>query len=364
MEKVFEAHIHHLLKVPLKSAVGILKKEFEQTGTEGGCFLSVPHEAGPDGIVHTEHLQNLKMLFFKRIFGEDHYAFAALMHPLDYTDKDAVKKDFLRQVEEYFSVGFDGIKMLEGYPSLLKARKIPLDDEIFDEFYAFMEKNGYPITIHFANPAENWDKEKASVHAIRAGRVYDETYPTKNEISAQVFRVLDKFPRLRLAAAHFGFFTGEKENAERFLGDYENTFFDITPGGEQFFQMLEDWDYWHDFIVRYRDRLFYGSDFYAFSDADEQKWQTLFQRRPRFLRQFFETDTEHDYVGTPFHGVALEKPLRDRIYRENAKHFLYPRTPVDEAYLLREAERLVHVPDKESPFADEDLTFILETLKA
>ena len=364
MEKVFDAHIHHLLKVPMNRAVGILQREFEQTGTEGGCFLSVPHEAGPDGIVHTEHLQNLKMLFFKHVFGENHYAFAGLMHPSDYTDRKAIKKDFLRQAEEYLSVGFDGIKMLEGYPSLLKARGFGPDDEIFDDFYAFMEKNGHPITIHFANPAANWDREKVSPHAIMAGRVYDGTYPTKDEISAQVFRVLDKFPRLRLAAAHFGFFMGEKQNAERFLGAYPNTYFDITPGGEQYFHMLKDWDYWHAFIEKYRDRIFYGSDFYPFSDDDEEKWQTLFWRRPRLIRQFFETDTEHDYMGTPFRGVALEKPLRYRIYRENAKHFLNPRTPVDKAYLVREAERLTLVPNKESPFADEDLAFILNTLKA
>lgn len=363
MEKVFEAHIHHLMKIPLKKAIEIFEKEFAATGTEGGCFLSVPHEAGPDGIVHCEHLQNLKMLFLKRAFGKDHYAFAGLMHPSDYTDREAIKKDFLRQVEEYISVGFDGIKMLEGYPSLLKARKIPLDDEILDDFYAFMEKNGLPITIHFANPADNWDREKASIHAIRAGRVYDETYPTKDEITREVFRVLDKFPKLRLAAAHFGFFTGEKENAERFLGDYPNTFFDITPGGEQFFKMLEDWEYWHDFLLRYRDRIFYGTDFYAFSDADPEKWEILFQRRPRFLRQFFETDTEHDYVGNPFRGVKLEKELRDAIYRENVKRFLKPPAPIDEDYMKREAKRLLTVEAKEHPCADEDLAFILDTLK-
>jgi hypothetical protein len=36
---------------------------------------------------------------------------------------------------------------------------------------------------------------------------------------------------------------------------------------------------------------------------------------------------------------------------------------VDEAYLLRETQRLLHVHDKESPFADEDLAYILDTLK-
>ena len=185
----------------------------------------------------------------------------------------------------------------------------------------------------------------------------------EEEITAQVFRVLEKFPRLRLAAAHFGFFTGEKENAERFLRDYENTYFDITPGGEQYFKMLEDWEYWHAFLLRYRNRIFYGSDFYAFSDADPEKWEILFQRRPRFLRQFFETDTEHDYVGTPFRGVNLEKELRDVIYRENAKRFLNTRAAIDDSYIKQEAERLLSLPGKEHPYADEDLTYILSSLK-
>lgn len=362
MEKVFEAHIHHLYDIPLEKAIEILEKEFAETGVEGGCFLSVPHHE-ENGKVTCDHLQNLKMLYLKRAFGENFYAFAALVHPDDYSDKAAVKKEFLRQVEEYFAVGFDGIKMLEGYPSLLKARGIPLDDEIYDDFYAFMERNGYPITIHLANPAESWDINKASPQLVQAGRVYDESYPTKDEISAQLFRVLEKFPKLHIAAAHFGFFMGEKENAERFLGEYENTTFDITPGGEQYFRMLEDWAYWKDFLVRYQDRIFYGTDFYAFSDANEAGWRTAFWRRPRFVRQFFETDTEHDYVGKPFRGVKIDEELRKKIYWENGRKRLGAPKPIDEGYMRREAERLLPIPNKKCACSDDDLTYVLETVR-
>ena len=315
MEKVFEAHIHHLRDIPLERTINIFAREFEETGVEGGCFLSVPH-AEKGTAEDYDCLQNLKMLYLKRAFAPKFYAYAALVHPVDYSDKQAIKKDFLRQAKEYMSVGYDGIKMLEGYPSLLKARKIPLDDEIYDGFYSFMEENGYPITIHIANPQESWDIRKATPQLIAAGRIYDDTYPKKEDITAQLFCVMDKYPRLRMAVAHFGFFIGEKENAEHFLKDYPNTFFDITPGGGQYFKMLEEWDYWYEFIKRYQDRIFYGTDFYAFSDENEENWKIAFWRRPKLVRNFFETDTQHEYVGTPYHGVKIEKTLRNKIYRE------------------------------------------------
>ena len=259
--------------------------------------------------------------------------------------------------------------MLEGYPSLLKVRAIPLDDEVYDDFYAFMERNGYPITIHIANPQESWDIKKASPQLIAAGRVYDDTYPSKQEITEQLFRVMNKFPRLRLTVAHFGFFIGENENTERFLKNYENTFFDITPGGDQYFKMLEDWEYWNEFIVRYQDRIVYGSDFYAFNDANEENWKISFWRRPRLIRQFFETDGNYEYVGKPFHRIKLEKELRDKIYRENIKHILGEPKFINEEYIKREAEKFVVQAEKFacSPYqkyvcTDEDLRFILESI--
>ena len=101
MEKVFEAHIHHLRDIPLPKAIEIYKKEFAEAGVEGGCFLSVPHhESG--GETDTDALQNLKMLYLKRAFGKNFYAFAALVHPKTYTDKQAVKRSFYAKWKNIF----------------------------------------------------------------------------------------------------------------------------------------------------------------------------------------------------------------------------------------------------------------------
>ena len=72
--------------------------------------------------------------------------------------------------------------MLEGYPSMRKVMKRPLCDKVYDRYYSFLEENGIPVTMHVANPEENWDIKNADGYAIKMGRVYDNTYPTRLQL--------------------------------------------------------------------------------------------------------------------------------------------------------------------------------------
>ena len=354
MEKVFDLHVHYSFDIPLRETVEIFQAEFAATHTEKYCFLSLPHHAS-DGRVTLDALQNIKGLFLKSVFQPNAYAFAGLVHPSEHVDKQAVSASFLAQAQAYVAAGYDGIKMLEGYPSLMKAWGLPLDDACYEEFYRFAEEKSIPILIHVANPKENWDISQASEYAIQAGRVYDSTYPTKEEITAQIFRILQKFPNLMLILAHFGFMSYDIKEAERFLS-YPNTRFDITPGGEQFIHMGKAWDRWLPFWEKYQDRILYGTDYYAF--PKDENWETAFQRRPKFLRQFLETDACHEYLDERFCGINLPKALRDKIYRENFIKLLGAPKEIDCAYLRFEAKRLLPWTDK-----GEDLEYIIAFAK-
>ncbi|MBQ9976556.1 MAG: amidohydrolase family protein [Clostridia bacterium] len=361
MEKVYDAHVHHLMEVPIDDAIEIFKEDFEWQGMEKYIFLAISHETNTDNTqVLTFHLQNAKCLFLKREFSPNAYAFASLVHPDDYSDPDAVAEDFLRQTKEYMSAGFDGIKMLEGYPSLLKLRKIPLDSPMFDKFYAYCEENAIPITSHIANPKDNWDPALVSEYNVSVGRAYDDTYPTKEEITEQTFRVLEKYPRLRLSLAHCGFLTYDISEMERFLS-FENTIADITPGGEQLFNMAAEWDKWLPLIEKYQDRFVYGTDFYAFQRKPDGS--VSHNGRPVFLRQFFETDEEHTYITETFRGVKLDKSLRDKIYRENFAR-LYPEPKkVDDKWLVNEVERVYREKKFRFRLEERDCEYILGKVK-
>lgn len=228
MEKVFDAHIHHTFEISINETIEIFKEEFEQTNTQGGVFLSLPCEAAHEKL-ECNVMQNILMLFLKHTFGDNHFAFAGLEHSLAITDEKELSDLYLKQVETYVAMGFDGMKMLEGYPSMRKTLNRPLCDKVYDKFYSFMEENNLPITMHLANPANYWDINGVSEWIIKAGRFCDETYPTKAQLHEEVEGIMKKHPKLRLTLAHFGFMSYDVKQAHRWLNDYEYTMFDITP---------------------------------------------------------------------------------------------------------------------------------------
>lgn len=362
MEKVFEMHAHYTMKMSLEETISIFREEFEATGTEKCNFLSMPHHGTPEGELLYAEDQNVKGLFLKRAFSPNAYAYAGLIHPLDVASRDdkELSKSYLVQAETYARVGFDGMKMLEGYPSMRKAMKRRLDDPVYDNYYSFLEENRIPVTMHVANPENYWDVNQADEFAIKAGRVCDATFPTKAALHEEVEGIMKKHPRLRLALAHFGFMSYDINQARRWLDDYENTIFDLTPGGEQLLTMRKDWEKWHAFFVQYQDRIIYGTDFYAWKKGPN--WEIGVQRRPRFVRQFFETDSEHEYGKNKFVGVKLEKEIRDKIYFKNAVREMGLPKPIDEAWLRLEAERVLRMPNKNEEFADVDMRYILNDL--
>ena len=359
MENVYDVHVHYSFDIPIEETVEIFKEEFEKTGTEKFCFLSLPHHARC-GKVDFDDMQNIKGLYLKYTFGERAYAFAHLEHPTSHEDIWRIADDFLKQAKTYLSVGYDGIKMLEGYPSLIKAWDLTVDSPVYDKFYSFMEENGYPIIMHLANPEENWDISRASEEAIRAGRVYDESYPKKDDITRCALNVMKKHPKLKLILAHMGFLSYDINTAEEFMS-YESTMLDVTPGGEQLINMQSRWDIWLPFFEKHQDRILYGTDFYAFPKGTN--WEVSFTRRPNFVHQFFETDSEHEYIKECFKGVKIDKSIRDKIYRENFTRLLAKRNGIKTDYLKAELYRLSALPEKQSKYADNDIKFMLENFR-
>ncbi len=340
MEKVYDIHIHYNFDIPMPEMVKIFKEEFKETGTEKFCFLSLPHHANGKDKLFVNENQNIKGLFLKHAFSPNAYAFAGLIHPQNEISNKEHAELYYNQVVEYSKVGYDGIKMLEGHPSLRQAIGIALDDKVYDKFYSYLEQIQMPIIMHLADPEGSWNMATASEDAKALGRTYCDGFPSKQQLTDEVFGVLEKHPKLKLGLAHFGFMSYDINVAERFLS-FENTFFDITPGGEQLIEMTKNWDKWLAFFIKNQDRIVYGTDYYAFPKVDETRWLKAVHLRPDFVRRFFETDGEYEYLGAAFKGVKLEKPLRDKIYRDNFMALLGEPKPIDKNYFKKEIERLL-----------------------
>ncbi len=334
--KMYDSHMHYMVKIPVRESVQSYEKIFEEENLVGANILALPEDVG-----YLDPQQNLKALYLKHVLYPRVRAFAGVEFDksIPYENKS---EDFLRQIKEYWNAGYDGIKVYAGKPYMRRSFGIPLCDECYDAFYAYAEENRIPIIMHLADPCEFWDIEKIPKDCLENGWFCDDTYPPFEAFYEETFAILDKFPRLRLTLAHWGFFSDSIERAERFMA-YPNTLIDTTPGSEQFANMhaygIQEWI---AFIEKYSDRILFGTDDdnIPLPLGELSRWRRRTLRRNTLQRNFFETDGEYNYCGRfDYKGILLDPKHRSRIYFENPLREYPEVRPIDYTYCY---DRIAH----------------------
>ncbi|NSW93069.1 MAG: amidohydrolase family protein [Firmicutes bacterium] len=262
-------------------------------------------------------MQNILCALFKMKHPGKVYAYGSLYYPY-YPLDDKIPGDynFVDQVKTLMDTGFDGIKMLEGKPTLRKKIGVPLDSPIFDDYYSYLEKQGIPVVFHAADPETFWDKDTAPEFSFEHGWFYgDGTFPKKEEIYNEIEGILSKFPELRVTFAHFYFLSNDIERAAAFLDRWMNVKFDITPGREMYDNFSKKPAAWKEFFSKYRDRIVFGTD------MEDSMFQGGPQDIINTIRRFLETDDKFDNWGFEINGLSLEKDVIDRIYYKNFESY-------------------------------------------
>ncbi|NIN10780.1 MAG: amidohydrolase family protein, partial [Gemmatimonadales bacterium] len=188
--------------------------------------------------------QNPVALLVKALHPGRFYAFGGL----HYKKVGGEHEDFAEQARRLLQAGCDGMKMIEGKPTTRKALGHPLDDPMYDDYYAFMEQVGAPILFHVGDPRTFWDPELCPPMAKEHGWFYgDGSFPTLDQLYREQQSVLESFPDLRVIFAHFNFRSDDIAAARGLLDRRPQVSFDITPGGEMYVNFTEDPDLWRGF---------------------------------------------------------------------------------------------------------------------
>ena len=336
--KLFDGHIHTCFRVPLRESVYIYDREFELLNINKFCFLAAPiytRMCGGD----VNLLDNLKALYYKATFAPDAYAFAGLEH--DYSMPVNERADFyLKQIKEYMEAGFDGLKMLEGYPPYYKRLGVKFIDDCYAPLWDYLEQNSVPVLMHLAHPKIFWDINKIPQTWIDHGNYYDDTFPTFYDFIDDIFAVLDRHPNLRLTLAHTGFMGEDIDLAQKFLS-YPYTCFDITPGGEQILEICngKNRDWWIDFIKKNPTRFKHGTDLYQFEYTNEKDWQKSISTRTELVVNFLSSNKQFNYVGTDYKGIKLPKKMQKLILHDNLLKELGLPKPIDFNWCKNQIER-------------------------
>lgn len=231
-------------------------------------------------------------------------------------------------------MGCTGIKMLEGKPNVRKAYPIPdFDRPVWDGFWDELEREQIPVLFHVNDPEEFWDPFKVTETAKKFGWFYDGSYVNNEDQYAQVLKVLERHPSLRVCFPHFFFMSKQLERLAGILDRYQNVMIDLTPGVELYINLSACSRKSGDFFERYQNRICFGTDIGARQViADRDVPLSLEESRARvcLIRNFLENDggyvlnPDSYYHGQPvaMHGLGLPGRIRQKIYHDNILRFL------------------------------------------
>ncbi len=217
---------------------------------------------------------NLMCAVYKLI-NENTYAHAGLLYdkyPMGATLPDGM--DFVTQLDELEAIGFDGIKMLEGKPTLHRTIGKNLLNDLHGEFFAEAQKRGTHITFHINDPKEFWTTEGLDYYG-------DETFATHEELYEQAYEIFRRYPNLKVTLAHFFFKSEHPGDLIDLFEKYPNLCVDLTPGWEMYLSFYENKEYFKDFFTKYSKRILLGTDAYFPRPTECSMW--LVDRVYRFL---------------------------------------------------------------------------------
>jgi predicted TIM-barrel fold metal-dependent hydrolase len=299
--------------------------------------------------------QNPALIHFKAHHPERAYVCGALDYTQVWADPARAPEVLAGQIATLKAIGFDGLKLVEGKPVVRKLLAMPFDGPHYAGMWAALEEQGFPVVFHVADPEEFWDAERCPDWARAQGWFYgDGTYPLKEDLYAEVDRVLERHPELKIIFAHFYFLSADLARAGAFLDAHPHVCFDLTPGVEMYFNFARDLEATRDFFIEYQDRLVYGTDIGATAVQRDPSpgldWDDSLGRA-WIVRHFLETDGPfsapegigHDLGmdSEGFHGIALPSDVLEKIYRVNFERlFGAAPAPLDRDAALVELDRM------------------------
>lgn len=247
----------------------------------------------------------------------------------DWSDKNL---EFLKKTLQEGAIGVKTWKNIGMELRDVDSSFVMLDDPAFDPIISFIENNDLTLLSHVGEPKNCWlpldemtvnnDRFYFGEHPQYHMYLHPE-YPSYESLIASRDRLLDKYPGVRFVGAHLGSLEWSVDELATTLDKYPNMAVDMAARICHLqHQAIENYEQVRDFIIKYQDRLLYGTDIevdHSTTSNEKSHWHEI------WLNDwiFFVTDEilEANEVNGSFKGLKLPKPVIQKIYYENAKQW-------------------------------------------
>ncbi len=213
---------------------------------------------------------------------------------------------------------------------------IMMDDQRFDPIWEFIQSEDITLVNHVGEPKNCWlpleemtvrgDSSYFANHPEYHMFLYPEA-PSHEELMAARDHVLEKHPSLRFVGCHLGSLEYDVDAQAERLDKYPNFSLDMAARICHF--KTQDRDKVRDFIIKYQDRLLYGTDMgirHSYLEGTSlELMQRIVDETYRNDWEYFTTDKmleQNDKVSV-YQGLDLPDKVLKKIYFENARR-MYP----------------------------------------
>jgi len=232
----------------------------------------------------------------------------------------------IRLLENELAAGALGVKVYKSMGMELRRADgtyVLADDPVFEPIFAALERRGTTVYAHIAEPIAAWqplDPASPDYTYYRDNRdwyVRDRPgVPSKDAILAARDRVLERHPRLRVVGCHLGSMEEDVDQVARRLDRYPS--FVVDTAARIRHLTLQPREKVRDFLVRYQDRVLYGTDSSIRAGEDAAAFARGLEKTWARDWAYFATEGAVDFDGRAVAGLGLPAPVLRKLFRENA----------------------------------------------
>jgi len=260
---------------------------------------------------------------------QGHIALCTTFDPYRFNDP-SFPGQAIKQLDQNFEQGAIAVKIWKNIGMEIKdasGKFIMPDDPRFEPIYKEIAKQGKTLMSHVAEPDVAWgppdpsDPSWSYYQENPQWFLYNKPgFPAKKTILDARDHILANNPRLRMVGVHLGSMERDLEGIARRLDRYPN--FAVDTAARMEYLMMAPTEKVREFLIKYQDRILYGTDLDLVAAADIQEtikdWESTYARDWRFLA----TSDTFEHEGRTIHGLNLPRPVLEKIYRGNALRWM------------------------------------------
>jgi len=235
-----------------------------------------------------------------------------------------------QQLDQDFSRGAIAVKIYKTIGMEITNRAggfLMADDAVFNPIYKHITSRHKTVVAHLAEPSSCWEPPNPAGLDYGYYKKYTNEYaylhpeyPSKPVILKARDRLMASHPQLRVVGAHLG--SMETNVADIALRFDQYSHFAVDTAARVPYLMLQPSERVRAFLIKYQDRVLYGTDFVFMTSDDTdkalKKWAGMLERDWKY----FATDQIVQFKEHKIRGLNLPKKVLRKLYHDNAVRWL------------------------------------------